>query len=301
MKWLGAELLMANERVRDTAAAVVEAYGTFTAPTEEARQQLAKVRENVEAWFDSPARKVSDAAAFSIDKFANGEADYITPGNRGFGRVGDNVPRLAARHRPAISHMSGEARQHLGRLIRRHITCGYLFAESGYELNRENEPQISSDKLFEMWVPCIYSSLFTLDPRSKDEEDVKTIWFGATGRSIPDHLQMHGANWQELDMEIVTHYFNGGMLLRMLEARPLTDEQVSNIATGGAYGVEKALSAATGGKYTIEQLEQAINVSTGGAYSVSKGAPAKSSGCLILLAALSMLLGLAAVAAITLP
>jgi hypothetical protein len=292
---------MANERVRDAAGAVVEAYGAFTAPTEEARQQLARIREHVQSWFDSPARRVTDAAVFSIDKFADAEIDYVTPGNRGFGRIGDNLPRLAARHRSVISRMSGETRQHLGRLIRRHIVCGYLFAESGYELSRENEPQVSPQKLFEMWVPSIYSSFFNLDPRSKDEEDIKTIWFGATGRSIRDHLQSHGASWEELDMQIVTHYFNGGMLLRMLEARPLTDEQVSNIATGGAYGVEKALSAATGGKYTIEQLEQAVNVSTGGAYAASKAGPAKSSGCLVLVAALSMLLGLAAVAIIILP
>jgi hypothetical protein len=227
---------MANERVRDAANAVINAYGEFTAPTDEARQQLARITEHVQSWFDSPARKVTDAAAYSIGRFADGEADYVTPGNRGFGRIGDYLPRLAARNRSAISRMSGEARQQLVRLIRRHIVCGYLFAESGFELNRENDPQVSPEKLFQMWVPSIYSSFFNLDPRTKEEEDVKTIWFGATGRSIRDHLRTYGANWQELDMLILTHYFDGGMLLRMFEARPLSDEQVSNIATGGAYG-----------------------------------------------------------------
>ncbi len=227
---------MANKRVRDVAGAVVEAYGEFTAPTDEARQQLARIREHVQFWFDSPARRVTDAAAYSIDKFADGEADHVTPGNRGFGRIGDNTPRLAARNRSAISRMNGEVRQQLIHLIRRHIVCGYLFAESGFELNRENDPQVSPEKLFEMWVPSIYSSFFNLEPRSIEEEEIKSIWFGATGRSIRDHLQTHGANWQELDMLILTYYFDGGMLLRMLEVRPLTDEQVSNIATGGAYG-----------------------------------------------------------------
>jgi hypothetical protein len=69
---------MANERVRDAAGAVTNAYGEFTAPNDEARQQLARIREHIQSWFDSPARNVTDAAAYSIDKFADGEVDYIT-------------------------------------------------------------------------------------------------------------------------------------------------------------------------------------------------------------------------------
>jgi hypothetical protein len=47
-------------------------------------------------------------------------------------------------------------------------------------------------------------------------------------------------------MLILTHYFEGGMKLRALEARPLTDEQSLNIATGGAYSHALAGAHKTG-------------------------------------------------------
>lgn len=140
--------------------------------------------------------------------------------------------------------MTAEDRVKLGDFIRRHIVCGYLFAEYGYKVGRENQPSLASDKLFEMWVLAIYSPICNFDPRDKGEADVKNLWFAATGQPIGDSLQSHDATWQDIDNEILAHYFDGGMLLRMLEARPLTDAQVSNIATGGAYAAEKSLSAA---------------------------------------------------------
>lgn len=219
-------------QLKEASDAVIAAYGEFTAPTEEGQQQLAKIRDNLKAWFDSPSRLITEAAASGIEKMtmAVTKIDHASPHEQGF----TYLERLGARHRPAASRMDQDSLTKLRRLISTHILCGYLFAEFVNETNRQTEPQISSEKLYEMWVSTIYPPVFNLDARSKDESDVKTIWFGSVGQKLRDHLVSHGADWQDLEMQILTHYFNGGMLLRMLEGRPLTDEELLNISIGGS-------------------------------------------------------------------
>jgi len=130
--------------------------------------------------------------------------------------------------------MDQNAQEKLRLLIGTHLLCGYLFAEFANDMSRDVEPKLLPEKLYEMWIDAVYPPFINLDPRNKTEEDIKGIWFGSTGRSIRDHLQSHGADWQDLDMQILTHYFNGGMLLRMLENCPLTDEEVANIRLRGS-------------------------------------------------------------------
>ena len=232
--------MQTHDSVLDAAEAVATDYASFTTDNEEGRRQLALMTSQIRGWFDG--RRLSEQAEYCIDKFVASEVDYTTPGMRGLGRIGENVPRLAARHRGTVARMTDEEREALKRFIRRHVVCGYLFTEFAYGLTDESRQQVGANKLFEMWVLTIYSSssLVRMNPRNKDEDDVRTIWFGSTGRSVRDTLQSRGATWQDLDMHIVTHYFDGGMRLRALEARPLTPEQELNIATGGAYTRELA-------------------------------------------------------------
>jgi hypothetical protein len=224
---------MPKEILTETSDAVLREYAQFTAPTEEGRQQLAKIRENVKGWFNSPSRIVTNAAAFSFEKLVEAEVDHVTPGDRGPGRV-VFLPRLAARHRSAVARMNQNAQDKLRLLIGTHLLCGYLFADFANQMNRDVDPQLLPEKLYEMWIDALYPPFINLDPRNKTEEDIKGIWFGSTGRTIRDHLQSHGADWQDLDMQILTHYFNGGMLLRMLESCPLTDEELANIRMRGS-------------------------------------------------------------------
>jgi hypothetical protein len=119
---------MSNELLTRTSDAVIKAYGEFTAPTEEGRQQLAKIRENVKGWFDSPSRIITSSAALSLQKLVQAEVDHVSPGERGLGRV-LYLPRLAARHRSAVSGMDQNAQDKLRLLIAAHLLCGYLFAE----------------------------------------------------------------------------------------------------------------------------------------------------------------------------
>jgi hypothetical protein len=133
--------------------------------------------------------------------------------------------------------MDESAQDRLRFLIGRHILCGYLFVEYIFDLKGKSAPVLSSNDLYEMWIPSIYSAspLVRIEPRDKDEEQLQELWFGATGKNIRDHLQQYGAPWEYRDQTIITHYFYAGMLLRALEVRPLTKEEVLGISIGGAH------------------------------------------------------------------
>ena len=67
---------MPNEMLAETSDAVIKAYGEFIASTEQGRQQLAKIRENVKDWFNSSSRIITNAAAFSLEKLVEAEVDH---------------------------------------------------------------------------------------------------------------------------------------------------------------------------------------------------------------------------------
>ena len=67
---------MPNEMLTETSDAVLREYGQFTAPTEEGRQQLAKIRQNVKDWFNSSSRIITNAAALSLEKLVEAEVDH---------------------------------------------------------------------------------------------------------------------------------------------------------------------------------------------------------------------------------
>src|SRR5260370_2261474 len=107
------------EPVAEVAEAVTAEYGSFTSDNAEGHRQLAQMTATVRDWFNG--RSLSQQAAYCIDRYVAAEADYLTPGFRGLGRVGESTPRLAARHRTAFARMKDEEREALKRLIKRHM------------------------------------------------------------------------------------------------------------------------------------------------------------------------------------
>jgi hypothetical protein len=97
-----------------------------------------------------------------------------------------------------------------------------FYAEiSGFHSLTRNDSQMSVDPeaLYRLWIPHIYIAAGSSPPGQGDEPQLRSLWFGATGRKIRDFLQGRGAAWvDEVDMLILTYYFEGGMLLRRLEA-----------------------------------------------------------------------------------
>jgi hypothetical protein len=227
---------MLEAALPDVCEAVVKEYGAYTYTTEEARKALENIKNKMRDWFCDPGRTVTVQASKSILTFSDAELDFLTPSNRGLGRVGEKMPRLGARHRLLVSQMDTAASRRLHKLVQGHILCGYIFSEYRYSLSRAKDPPLADGRLYRMWIPTIYSSMaLQLDPRNKDEEELKTLWFGATGRDLRDFLQAQGVKWEHLDTLILTAYFNGGTLLRLLEAAPLSDDQLTRLSTGGMY------------------------------------------------------------------
>ena len=227
--------MVSDEKIREAANCVINAYRGFSAPTVDARNQLAEISNMMERWFELPHLVVAQTASYCIDRFVDGETDFVTEGNRGYGRVGEFPPRLGSRHRAMLAKMNGNTVRSLGQVIKNHIVCGYIFAEFTYEMehefesqiSRENDALVSPTQLFELWIPDVYSGFFNLDALSNDEQEIKAIWFGSTGSVIRDQLKANGAVWEEIDHYIVTCYFHAGMLLRFFQANPMLSNSKS--------------------------------------------------------------------------
>lgn len=210
-----------DARIADVFAAVHKEYCTFKSDNPDGQQGLARIRENIRDWFHSSQRRVTDTAAACFDRYLDAELDFQTAGNRGLGRLSDYVPRFAGRHRHIVSRLDRTALAGLRNVMKRHILCGYLFAEVIFPLSRETEKPVNRDHMFEMWIPMLYSTAGEIPLQSKDEDDLKAVWFSATGRKVRDHAKSLGIAWDEVDSLIVTHYFDAGMLLRLFEHSPI--------------------------------------------------------------------------------
>ena len=49
-----------------------------------------------------------ESVEYCIDKFIKAELDYNTPGNRGLGRISDNVPRFGGFYRKQLINLSNQ-------------------------------------------------------------------------------------------------------------------------------------------------------------------------------------------------
>jgi hypothetical protein len=158
------------------------------------------------------------------------------------------VPRLAARHRHILRGLPSEKLATLRKLVEQHILCGYLFLEANTGLGRVNDDL--SNSLLKMWIPMIYSSSGgeSLDAELKKGDEnyqwAKSLWFGATSKHILDLMSKIGIVVDEKDQLILLHYFDAGMILRFLEARPLTETELLDVATAGGYSLSRATEGA---------------------------------------------------------
>lgn len=132
---------------------------------------LRKALQEINAIFDEPVKEkfnkkyeafisVYDEKSilFCVDKYLSAEFDYITPGQRGIGRMNDSVPRLGGYFRKQLSNLSIDNKNELIHLIKQSIFIGYL----SHVLTMEDElkkPTVSSeDTLFDKWIPGLYVS-----------------------------------------------------------------------------------------------------------------------------------------------
>lgn len=91
-----------------------------------------------------------------ISFFVDAEMDFVTPGERGLGRLSSYVPRFGGYFRKRLSRLSADERQRLRDLMVRCLTSGYLACFVRF--SRGVRPVLTDvSQLREKWISAIYS------------------------------------------------------------------------------------------------------------------------------------------------
>ena len=93
-----------------------------------------------------------------VEKYINAELDFKTPGNRGLGRMTDNIPRFGAYFRKKLSKLSQNDLDNLYIKIQDIIISGYLVHALFMEEVANNPVITDGETLYEKWIPGIYAS-----------------------------------------------------------------------------------------------------------------------------------------------
>ena len=92
-----------------------------------------------------------------IEKLAQAELDYTTPGDRGLGRLTETLPRLGAYFREPIAKLDDSDHEKLEALITRIITKGYIFVSIVHSKPKEEISAKTGEQVYEEWVPKIFT------------------------------------------------------------------------------------------------------------------------------------------------
>ena len=161
--------------------------------------------------------------------------------------MNDSIPRFGGKHRALLKRIDMPRMLKIRNAFTDIVLCGYLFVD--YQLGMlmptmipRHKQMENEKKLYEQWIPSIYSSIVPVPSFEKNIMSVvdkdtyltlKSIWGFVIAHRIFDLLK--NINIQITDQEkcILYNYFNGGMALRLLESNPMTKEQHDVLITGG--------------------------------------------------------------------
>ena len=108
--------------------------------------------------FDKNNESISlDTINYCIEKFAKTELDFITPGDRGIGRLTETLPRLGAYFRNPLSNLEKTELNKLDTLITKLITKGYLFSAVINGQPKEKTLSFTGEELCREWLPKIFT------------------------------------------------------------------------------------------------------------------------------------------------
>ena len=98
-----------------------------------------------------------DKINYSMDRFVEAELDFMTDGNRGIGRLTENIPRLGAYFRDKLSILDKKGLGELENLIKRLIVKSYIFPATIMK-QPENAKNLTPEELYNEWIPNIFTS-----------------------------------------------------------------------------------------------------------------------------------------------
>ncbi len=115
-----------------------------------------------------------DMLNYCIGRYIEAELDYVTPGERGLGRISTTPPRFAAYFRKQMARLSSEKKDELYELIQDLILGSYLIRTLFYT-GKSRRYNKNIKKLFESWISKIYISGDLFDQQSEFIRDMFAI------------------------------------------------------------------------------------------------------------------------------
>jgi hypothetical protein len=166
----------------------------------------------------------SDAIIYCIDKYIEAEFDFITPGNRGIGRMTENIPRFGAYFRNSLSKLSNQELNELHFFIQDLCIRGYLSSALFISWPSKNNKLSNKFLLFKEWIPKIYITN-PYDTCLETLWDIVRIKSNYTIIEIHYFLNKHGMekrgffnrNYEYKVNEILEYYIVAGYTLRSVE------------------------------------------------------------------------------------
>ena len=180
---------------------------------------LAESKSEVSSKFQElQASLQCESLSYCLEKYINSELDSKTPGDKGLGRMTTVIPRLGAYYRKQMAGLQSKDLSELNGLIQRIILIAYLVRPLFVE-NPLSKPKLSEKKLYEAWIPTIYSGN---NPLSESVFDTIDTFTCATVDSLLDLFTKYGIGKNRLfgkdkKMNILFRYCVAGYYLRIVE------------------------------------------------------------------------------------
>ena len=211
---------------------VLDSYATLKPNTAEEKEINHRIVTALDEWFSEPCRTVSIEARYAAKKFFTSEMDWLTPGQRGMGRVTEYEPRFAAKYRSGLKN-SDLSTTNIQSLFHQHMFLGYLFVEYLFESYYEKTvPRPSAglgieNTMFTEWVPLLYSeggapsfdAMMTDQAGESQYWPVKSLWMESTLEPIKRLLKSYRVELDDESRLMMLRYFDAGIAFRLIEAK----------------------------------------------------------------------------------
>ena len=157
---------------------------------------------------------------YSFNSFIKAELDFQTPGDRGIGRLSEQIPRFGSYYRKQLSQINHEKIKELYDLIHKVMLSSYLTGVLMLSEDLEESVITNEQELFEKWIPNIY-----VTPLNSLGAGLKNALLAFCGANLDELLkfletnQINRGGFLKRDKanEIISYYLLAGCGLRMTE------------------------------------------------------------------------------------
>lgn len=124
-----------------------------------------------------------------ISRFVEAEADFVTDGNRGIGRMLEHPPRFGAYFRKQLRNMQANDLLELKRLMSQVILTSYVAKAIMDTRGVQPVCEKDAEALFQSWIPNIYAG--PISSLSKDWEEIIKVEIDTPLKELFEFLERH--------------------------------------------------------------------------------------------------------------